>query len=152
MGKVDNKKFNFDLDLEFGEKTEEIICDLFEGRTRMEVKSDTGIWKKTGNLVIEIRYKGRPAGISTTDADWWFNAIYDGDQPIGGFLFRTSTLKRMIKQLLHEGKADIISGGDCPVGKNLVRIPIRYLWDGYGKDTHPLIDTAMEMFNGKIVT
>ena len=151
MGKVDNKKFNFDLDLEFGEQAEEEICNLFEGRTRMEVKADTGVWKKTGNLVIEIRYKGKPSGISTTDAEWWFNAIYDGDEPIGGFLFRTTTLKRMIKNLLKEDKAHVISGGDCPVGKNLVKIPIRYLWDCYGSGTHPLTDTAIEMFDGEII-
>ena len=40
------------------------------GEATVEVKSDA-IARRTGNLFIEYRQKGRPSGISVTEADYW---------------------------------------------------------------------------------
>ena len=62
---------NFDVDLDFGKVYEEKIRDLFEGEGSIEVKTERDIWADTGNMAIEIRYKGKPSGISHTEADWF---------------------------------------------------------------------------------
>ena len=57
---------NFDLDLNFGQIYEEKVRDIFEGDGSIEVKTERDIWQKTGNIAIEIRYRGKPSGISST--------------------------------------------------------------------------------------
>ena len=69
----DMKKF--DLDLEFGQMGEKFVEDLQNGNTMIEVKTERDIWKTTGNLAVEIRYKGRPSGISTTGSNVWIHLL-----------------------------------------------------------------------------
>ena len=52
---------NFDIDLEFGEVWEERVRKIFENKGTIEVKTERDIWRTTGNIVIEIGYKGRPS-------------------------------------------------------------------------------------------
>ena len=83
---------SFHSDLAFGEKNELFIlkkvqfkypkaykvegyckeCDIFipEKEVGIEVKSDRAS-HKTGNVVIEDSYGGKPSGIETTKAAWW---------------------------------------------------------------------------------
>ena len=48
--KEDRKKF--DIDLEYGEIREDKIKDMLTGK-KIEVKSEKGMWMKTGNICIE---------------------------------------------------------------------------------------------------
>ena len=66
---------NFDIDLEFGEVWEERVRKIFENKGTIEVKTERDIWRTTGNIVIEIGYKGRPSGLSITDAEWWIHVL-----------------------------------------------------------------------------
>ena len=59
MPKVDYKKSNFDLDLKFGGIGEDYILKVFESGNKVEVKTERSAWKRTGNIVIEIRCKGK---------------------------------------------------------------------------------------------
>ena len=74
----------FKSDLEFGQKSEELLkhhllmegydsesvnthsCDL-KYEVRVEVKTDRE-WQRTGNVAVEFKYNGEPSGISTTEA------------------------------------------------------------------------------------
>ena len=49
---------NFDIDLDFGQVYEEKVRKLFEGKGGIEVKTERDMWKRTGNIAIEVRYKG----------------------------------------------------------------------------------------------
>ena len=49
----------WDIDLHFGEYYEKLIKEIFEGKGKIEVKTERDKWKKTGNIVIEVRYNGR---------------------------------------------------------------------------------------------
>ena len=54
---------------------EEKIRNLFEGEGSIEVKTERDIWADTGNAAIEIKSRGKPSGISTTEAKWWIHVF-----------------------------------------------------------------------------
>jgi hypothetical protein len=58
----------FDLDLKFGKLGEDFVKDMQVGNRKIEVKTERDIWKTTGNIAIELRYKGQPSGLSTTES------------------------------------------------------------------------------------
>ena len=60
--KKDRKKF--DIDLQYGTIKEEKIIDMFVNK-KIEVKSERGMWMKTGNICIEYESYGKPSGIIT---------------------------------------------------------------------------------------
>ena len=106
----DMKKF--DLDLEFGQMGEKFIEDLQNGNTMIEVKTERDIWKTTGNLAVEIRYKGRPSGISTTGSNVWIHLLSDNNKIVGGYIFSVDYLKQLIIDLKKQGKLKLVMGGD----------------------------------------
>ena len=112
MPKVDYKKNNFDIDLDFGMKGEDWVIKLFEGNEKIEVKTERGLWKETGNIAIEITYKGKPSGLSTTEADMWIHLLEDNREIVGGFIIPVKILKQRIKNLYKDKEISIIKGGD----------------------------------------
>lgn len=59
----------FDIDLRHGQSREDAFARVL-GEARVEIKSDA-IARRTGNLFVEYRQKGRPSGIAVTEADYW---------------------------------------------------------------------------------
>lgn len=103
---------NFDIDLDFGQIYEQKIKELFEGDGSIEVKTERDIWADTGNMAIEIRSRGKPSGISTTDAKWWIhNFTIDGDIKFS-MLFKVDKLRKAVKYLYLNELASIVKGGD----------------------------------------
>ena len=103
---------NFDIDLDFGQIYEQKIKELFEGDGSIEVKTERDIWADTGNMAIEIRSRGKPSGISTTDAKWWIhNFTIDGDIKFS-MLFKVDKLRKAVKYLYLYELASIVKGGD----------------------------------------
>lgn len=68
----DNK---FDIDFKDGLIAEKQLMKLI-GTCKIEVKNDFFI-DRTGNIAIEYENKGKPSGISVTEADWY--AIFLGN-------------------------------------------------------------------------
>ena len=66
----------FDLDLEFGKIGEDFVKDMQNGNTMIEVKTERDIWKKTGNIAVEIRCNGELSGLSTTGSEIWIHLLY----------------------------------------------------------------------------
>ena len=64
----------FDLDLADGEFGEDLVRSLFDGRTKVEVKTDLKSLK-TGNVFVETHAHGEPSAISITDADYWATVV-----------------------------------------------------------------------------
>ena len=117
----------FDLDLEFGKIGEDFTEALFSVNSKVEVKTERDIWKSTGNIAIEIRCKGRPSGLSTTESANWVHLLsYDGKIE-GGFIFDVERLKKKVKSLLKEGKAKMVMGGDFNMSQ-MVLLPIKELF------------------------
>ena len=102
----------FDIDLEFGQMGEEFVRDLQNGNNKIEVKTERDIWKTTGNIAVEIRWNGKPRGISTTGSNIWIHLLSDNNKIVGGYIFSVDYLKQKIIDLKKEGKLKLVMGGD----------------------------------------
>jgi|TARA_B100001939_G_scaffold322707_1_gene313406 hypothetical protein len=117
---------NFDIDLDFGKVYEEKIRELFEGDGSIEVKTERDIWADTGNVAIEIKSRGKPSGISTTEAKWWIhNFTIEGDMKFS-MIFKVDKLRKAIKHMYANELASIVKGGDNNTSE-LVLAPISTL-------------------------
>ena len=104
--KKDMKKF--DLDLKYGQIREDKIAEMFTDK-KIEVKSERGMWMKTGNICIEYQSYGKPSGIATTEADYWFHNLCIGDDIFCTLIFDVPKLKKLIEKLDFKKS---VSGGD----------------------------------------
>ena len=103
----ENRK-KFDLDLKYGQIREDKIADMFNNK-KIEVKSERGMWLKTGNICIEYESYGKPSGIITTEADFWFHNLCIDDDIFCTFIFDVPKLKQLIEKLDFKKS---VSGGD----------------------------------------
>ena len=115
-------------DMLFGKIGEEFTRELFEGNTKIEIKTERDIWKTTGNIAIEIRCKGKPSGISTTESSVWIHLLSLKGVIMGGFLFKVDQLKAKIKKLHNEKKLKMVMGGDDNASQ-MALLPIKELFD-----------------------
>lgn len=102
-----NNDNRFDIDLAYGQIYEQQIADMFQNKT-IEVKSERDLWKKTNNIVIEFESRGKPSGISTTKADYWFHNLVDDGEIVSTLVFPVSVLKRYIAG----NSLRVVKGGD----------------------------------------
>ena len=102
----DRKKF--DLDLSYGKVREQRVADMLTDK-KIEVKSERGMWVKTGNIAIEYESYGKPSGINATEADYWFHNLCIGDDTFATLVFDVPSLKRIIENLDYKKS---VSGGD----------------------------------------
>ena len=122
----DYKKNKFDIDLEFGANYENKICDILEGRSKVEVKTERDMWRTTGNIAIEYKRGNSLSGISNTEADYWVHNLVYKDEMILSFIFPVKRLKNLVRKMVKDGSAKTISGGDYNKSK-LVLLPIKDL-------------------------
>ena len=104
--KKDMKKF--DIDLQYGQIREDKIAEMFTDK-KIEVKSERGMWMKTGNICIEYQSYGKPSGIAVTEADYWFHNLCIGDDIFCTLIFDVPKLKKLIEKLDFKKS---VSGGD----------------------------------------
>ena len=98
----------FDLDLQSGQISEDKIAEMFTDK-KIEVKSERGMWMKTGNICIEYQSYGKPSGIVTTEADYWFHNLCIKDDIFCTLIFDVPKLKQLIEKLDFKKS---VSGGD----------------------------------------
>jgi len=118
----------FDLDLKFGKLGEEFVRDMQVGNKKIEVKTERDIWKTTGNIAIELRYRGNPSGLSTTESSVWVHLLSYKGVIQGGFMFQVDLLKEKIKKLHKSGGLKMVMGGDDNMSQ-MALLPIKELWD-----------------------
>ena len=104
---VENRK-KFDIDLEYGQVREKLVADMLQDK-KIEVKSERDKWQKTGNIAIEYECYGKPSGISSTEADYWFHNLCIGDDTFCTLVFKVDNLKKLINKLDYKRS---VSGGD----------------------------------------
>ena len=107
--KEDRKKF--DIDLEYGKVREQFVADMLQDK-KIEVKSERGMWLKTGNIAIEYECYGKPSGINATKSDYWFHNLCVGDEVFATLVFETKMLKKIINASINENQVRSVSGGD----------------------------------------
>lgn len=117
MKNVGKTNSNFDLDLEYGRDGENTVLAALNGAKKVEVKTDK-MAHYTQQIAVEYMYKGRPSGISTTEADYWAFLI---PQTGAIIMLPTSKLKEMCKKCYKLGY--VVKGGDFNASK-MIFIPI----------------------------
>ena len=115
---------NFRHDLEVGQLAENALADIFENST-IEVKNDLKA-SKTGNLFIEYMSRGKPSGITTTEADFW--CFYVSDV----FMIIPTDKLRLMVQKLKDTPAERLGGDNNTSMGVLLKITDLLL---IGKDT-----------------
>ena len=115
-------------DILFGKLGEKFTEQLFEGNTKIEIKTERDICKTTNNIAIEMRCKGKPSGISTTEASVWMHYLSLNGVIMGGFLFKVDQLRAKIKKLHKDGGLKIVMGGDDNLSQ-MALLPIKSLFD-----------------------
>lgn len=100
---------------------------------KMEVKTDNYICDKndTGNIAVEIMYKNKPSGISTTKSDW-FMYYMPKISSNNLWMIEVSKLKELIKTNIKDLKT--VMGGDNDDSK-IVLIPRNKYSKYFGIDT-----------------
>ena len=139
----------FDIDLDFGKVIEKLVRELLESEgSKLESKSERANrnskdkkklgWLGTRNIAIEISYRGKPSGLSITEADWWSHALTttnaDGSlKKVKCILFfPVDELKSIVKGMVRDGKIIKANGGDSNESE-LLLLPIKELADSIGK-------------------
>ena len=107
----------WDIDLEFGEKGEDFVREILQGNGKIEVKTerDNGSpkqWKTTGNIAIERTYRGKPSGLSVTEAKTWIHLLTCKGKFEGGFIISVDDLKKRINELYKKKEVRVVMGGD----------------------------------------
>jgi len=102
-----NRK-KFDIDLQYGKIRESQIADMLQN-SKIEVKSERGMWQKTGNIAIEYESYGKPSGINATESDYWFHNLCIGKETYATLVFNTEILRNIINSLDYKRS---VSGGD----------------------------------------
>ena len=103
----ENRK-KFDIDLEYGTIREDKIAEMLTNK-KVEVKSERGMWMKTGNIAIEYQSYGKPSGIKATESDYWFHNLCIGDNEYCTLVFKTDVLRTIVDKL---DTFRTVSGGD----------------------------------------
>ena len=99
-------EFNSDFryDLKVGQLQEKWLAELLSSK-KIEVKRDFKA-SRTGKVFVEFFCRGKPSGISTTEAEYWA-FILDGETVV---LLPTDKVKSLVDEAKQSGK--IVSGGD----------------------------------------
>ena len=107
-------KSSFVNDLPFGEKYEEELKSILEGK--IELKTDR-LCQKTGNVFIETQSRGKDSGILTTTADYWAFCLWKENR---GLKDQTYTLvsTKILKKLMTN--YPIKKGGDNWTSKGYI--------------------------------
>lgn len=112
----------FDIQLVAGKEAEDRVADLFSGSLKIEVKSESFLWEKTGNICVEYECRGKPSGIAVTEADVWAHelrrSVKGGNEIIGYFLIPVPRLRELCRQAYKAGRRR--TGGDDGQSKVVV--------------------------------
>jgi hypothetical protein len=111
---------SFYYDLDFGEKAEDWVKELFSDGTKIEVKFDR-MAHLTGNLFVEVYSRGKASGISTTKANYWIFRIQEKSYAL---IVNTEKLKELCR-IVHQTDG-LIRGGDNNTSYGVL-IPIKLI-------------------------
>jgi hypothetical protein len=107
----DNK---FDLQLSQGLVAERKLAEIFRVAKieKIEVKSESYLWERTGNICVEYEQNGRPSGIAVTEADYWVHELKTtAGETVVYLMFPIQRLKHLARRHYslgnkHEGGGD----------------------------------------------
>jgi len=125
----------FDLQLAQALIDERRLADIFEfcKIEKIELKSESWLWERSGNICIEYECNGEPSGIAATEADYWVHELKRDNATLVYLMFPTKRLKELARAAIRHGRGRI--GGD---GKRMkvALIPLSDILRDCGNDVH----------------
>ena len=114
----------FDLQLSEALINEKRLGDIFEYRRieKIELKSETWQWEKTGNICLEYQMDGEPSGIAATEADYWVHELKRDGKTLVYLMFPKDRLLDLARDVWRKEGPKI--GGDGSRFK-MVTIPLK---------------------------
>jgi len=97
---------SFYYDLDFGEKAEDWVKEIFTNGTKVEVKYDQ-MAHITGNIFVEVYFREKASGISVTQANYWIFKIKEKSYSL---IINTEKLKELCR-IVHQTDG-LVRGGD----------------------------------------
>jgi hypothetical protein len=103
-----NRDSKFDLQLDKAMTCERRLASVFAFGTfdtKIELKSESYQWRRTGNIAIEYANDGKPSGLAVTEADWWVHELCDDhDQTLLYIMVPMTRLKALARAAWRAGK------------------------------------------------
>lgn len=101
-----NRDNKFDIQLSNSLIAERRLGDIFAAAKieKIELKTETWQWEKTGNICIEYRQNGQPSGIAITEADYWVHELRRDDATLVYLMFPIDRLKELARKAYAEGR------------------------------------------------
>lgn len=121
-----NNDKRFDIDLAYGQVQEQLVAHMLSN-AKIEVKSERDLWTRTNNIVIEFESRGKPSGIASTEADYWFHNLVKKDVILSTIVLEVKNLKEYIKKY----NPPVVLGGDDKTSK-LYLIKLSDLFNNLG--------------------
>ena len=92
-----NRDHKFDLQLDAALINERRLADTFSAAKieEIELKTETWLWERTGNICVEYRQNGRASGIAATEADYWVHELRRDGKTLCYLMFPTERLKHL---------------------------------------------------------
>ena len=116
---VFNNDNKFDIDLSKAQIREKELRDIL-GKSKVEVKTDS-IWKGSKNLAVEFRCRGKPSGISVSEAEYYAFILDANTYTEGIIIIPIEKLLYLARKFYRMGK--VKNGGDDNASE-MVLIPI----------------------------
>ena len=100
-----NHDGKFDLQLSAALINERRLAEIFEhiDLHKIELKSETYQWERTGNICIEYSQNGRPSGIAVTEAGCWVHELKRDGQTLVYLMFPIARLKELAREAYRQG-------------------------------------------------
>jgi hypothetical protein len=109
-----NSDEKFDFQLSQALIHERRLGEIFTTGTieRIELKTETWLWERTGNICVEYRSGDRPSGIATTRATCWVHELKRDDQTLCYLMFPIERLKQLVRTAIKAGRWRAGAGDD----------------------------------------
>ena len=89
-----NRDNKFDIQLGQAERDESALARIMSG-AKIELKTESFLWERTGNICIEFASRGKPSGIAVTEADFWVHQLVRDDETVVYLMFPIARLKAL---------------------------------------------------------
>ncbi len=95
-----NRDNKFDLQLSQALLCERRLAEIFANAKfeTIELKSESYLWERTGNICIEYEQNGKPSGIAVTKADLWVHELLRDGKTLGYLMIPVDRLKELCKR------------------------------------------------------
>jgi hypothetical protein len=108
-----NANAKFDIQLATAKVHERRLHKIFTAAKleKIELKSESTLWERTGNICIEYRQNGQPSGIAVTQADYWVHELLREGETLCYLMFPIERLKTLARTHIFMGHIHK-NGGD----------------------------------------